>query len=302
MTEWCLSHGIRLLLTAHTRDDQAETVAMRKTRTMSARSLAGIWPVMAWQGVQVLRPLLDRSRAELRDLLVGLGQGWIDDPSNENAKFERVRVRRNLSTAEIPCLAAEADAARAASVADRDQARAWLRRVAVISPFGCVRLPRLAFQALSLPVAEDVLTWALMACGAGQRPERGEVGRMILALRGSGPVRRTLAGALVAARQRDIVVGREPGRLETAPVLIGSDGNCHWDGRFVVTGATGSRVAPAGPTEAGQTAHFGLKHAGLPAFVRHGLPKVLLPCGTALLPHLEPHYGVEVRLSERFAI
>lgn len=102
--------GGRLLLTGHTASDQAETVLMRIRQGsgwyglagMREASLSPVWP--EGQGVLVARPLIGETREHLRVWLKARGLSWIDDPSNENSAFERVRVRRLL--AETPGLAA----------------------------------------------------------------------------------------------------------------------------------------------------------------------------------------------------
>ena len=97
LSAWCKANGVTYLLTGHTMDDQAETVLMRQQRTDTAESLAGIWETAVWDGVKVFRPLLGQSRADLRAYLASLGQPWIDDPSNSDTRFERVRVRQALA-------------------------------------------------------------------------------------------------------------------------------------------------------------------------------------------------------------
>ena len=82
------------ILTAHTADDQAETVLMRARAGSGWRGLAGIaaeasapvWP--EGRGVSLLRPLLHARRAELRAYLTGRGVDWIEDPANINVRFE----------------------------------------------------------------------------------------------------------------------------------------------------------------------------------------------------------------------
>lgn len=87
--------GGGIVLTGHTRDDQLETVAMRAARG-SGRGLAGIAPATLHEGrTWFVRPLLATGRAELRAFLKARGQGWIDDPSNRDRRFERVRVRQD---------------------------------------------------------------------------------------------------------------------------------------------------------------------------------------------------------------
>ena len=95
--------GGHLLLTGHTADDQAETVLMRARQGsgwyglagMRALSLSPVWP--EGEGVWIARPLLGETREDLRTWLDGQGGGWIEDPSNTNPAFERVRVRARLA-------------------------------------------------------------------------------------------------------------------------------------------------------------------------------------------------------------
>jgi tRNA(Ile)-lysidine synthase len=77
--------------TAHTRDDQVETVVMRILRESGARGLAGLYASSA-----TLRPLLDVSRAEVSAYGAEAGARWIEDPTNSSMRFLRNRVRRDL--------------------------------------------------------------------------------------------------------------------------------------------------------------------------------------------------------------
>lgn len=89
--------GGRLVLAGHTADDQAETIYMRRQRG-EGLGLSGIAPLTLYERkVWFARPQLGRRRADLREELRQRGVGWIDDPSNDNDAFERVRVRRELS-------------------------------------------------------------------------------------------------------------------------------------------------------------------------------------------------------------
>jgi tRNA(Ile)-lysidine synthase len=80
--------GLRFVATAHTRDDQTETVLLR---LMRGGSLAGIAPTL---GIFV-RPLLDVRRKELREWLLSEGLEWREDPTNADLRFER-NWTRNL--------------------------------------------------------------------------------------------------------------------------------------------------------------------------------------------------------------
>jgi tRNA(Ile)-lysidine synthase len=68
--------SVHRVATAHTRDDQAETVLMRFLRGSGTRGLAGIHPELRSANGAVVRPLLDIARDELRAYLHSLGQSW----------------------------------------------------------------------------------------------------------------------------------------------------------------------------------------------------------------------------------
>lgn len=136
--------GGRLLLTGHTADDQAETVLMRIRQGsgwyglagMRARSLSPVWP--EGEGVWIARPLLGETRAGLRHWLTGQGEGWMEDPSNANAAFERVRVRALLQAQPERArtvLACQAGFAQLRRIEDAALAR-WLTGSVCLGPDG----------------------------------------------------------------------------------------------------------------------------------------------------------------------
>ena len=105
-----------VVATGHTRDDQAETFLLRLIRGAGSRGLSGIHPAAG----QVVRPLFDVRRRELRDHLAGRDQGFCEDETNRDVAIARNRVRHELipyierafSPGIVEVLAREADAAR----------------------------------------------------------------------------------------------------------------------------------------------------------------------------------------------
>jgi len=86
------SRDADVVATAHTEDDQAETVLLRIVRGAGGRGLAGIRPRRA----HLIRPLLAVSRQELRDTLAARGQDWREDLTNADLTTPRNRVRAEL--------------------------------------------------------------------------------------------------------------------------------------------------------------------------------------------------------------
>jgi tRNA(Ile)-lysidine synthase len=99
--EACRRHGILHLLVGHHADDQAETLAMRAAHDSGPDGLAGMAALVEHREGRLLRPLLSLSRERLTATLVERGISWIDDPSNVDPRFERVRLRQaGFTTAE----------------------------------------------------------------------------------------------------------------------------------------------------------------------------------------------------------
>ncbi len=100
MAAWASRYGIETVALGHTADDQAETVLMRLARKAGVNGLAGMAPRKLREGITWVRPLLGAGRAELRDYLRLQNVSWIDDPSNDDLAFARVRARQVLAALE----------------------------------------------------------------------------------------------------------------------------------------------------------------------------------------------------------
>ncbi|HYZ92159.1 MAG TPA: tRNA lysidine(34) synthetase TilS [Actinomycetota bacterium] len=135
--------GVDWIATAHTRDDQAETVLLRLLR---GGSLAGIAPRRG----PIVRPLLGFGRDELKDWLLARSIRWHEDPSNEDVALERNWVRKVLLPAMrdrrggvAKVLARAADHARADAEALDEIVRALLGRVVVDEAGAFLPMPEL---------------------------------------------------------------------------------------------------------------------------------------------------------------
>ena len=82
--------------TAHTLDDQAETVLGKFLRGAWTEGFSGIHRVVEFAEGRILRPLLGATRAQIEAYLGGLGQGWCEDGSNRDPAYTRNRIRHEL--------------------------------------------------------------------------------------------------------------------------------------------------------------------------------------------------------------
>src|SRR6266516_2983566 len=195
--------GARHILTAHTLDDQAETVLFRLARGSGLSGLAGIARSSALDGMTLIRPLLDIPKARLLSTLKAANIAFIEDPSNQDPRFARTRLRQLAQAI-----------ARAT-----EQALAHLCRKGSTEPREMVMDGR-EFAELPAEIALRVLGRAIGQIGRGGPVELGKLERLLAAVLRSGAtrsrVRRTLAGAMVTADADIIAVERAPPRRTAA--------------------------------------------------------------------------------------
>jgi tRNA(Ile)-lysidine synthase len=251
----------------------------RALGAMAALSPAALWP--EGEGLAIARPLLGVRRAALRRWLRRRGHRWIDDPSNANLAFERVRARAALAALEgagldpMRLVAAAARVRRAAGAIDR-AAGAWLARSAKIE--GAVAwLPR----EIRPGAARARAVWALMAAvGGGAGPPPRPLARLMDRLARPGFRGATLAGCRLSLRGSALELSRDPGALlgrngapGLAPLLLRAGGSAVWDGRARIASPAGAtvtadhavagapRIAPEGAAAVEWLIHARIRHA-----------------------------------------
>ncbi len=119
LNEWAVANAVTWIATAHHTDDQAETLLMRLNRGAGVAGLAG---VRATNG-RIVRPVLGWRRTELAAVVAAEGISPIDDPSNQDLRYDRVRIRQNLAGADW--LDAERLAVSAGLLAEAHTALEW---------------------------------------------------------------------------------------------------------------------------------------------------------------------------------
>lgn len=245
MGAYCRKHDIPALLTAHHADDQAETVLMRVKRGSGWRGAAGIWPqryAPVWPelaGVTLYRPVLSVYRSDLRASLGSLNP--VNDPSNSNADFARVRAREELSgdpqlTTDMLDLSKEMTVGICAEI---DRIRTELRGYHLTHE-GQFSVPRL----IGAPAL------ALIAPIVGG--QSGPANRMRIAEKlaplasgeavpiGGGCIGQWDGEILTLSRDPVAISGRRQGRVSPTamPIQISPEPYV-WDGRFLVSGSAG---------------------------------------------------------------
>ena len=270
--------GADVIAVAHTLDDQAETLEMRKARNPDPPVSGMAAETLLMGRIWTARPFLSVSRQSIRDLLVTRGIAWIDDPSNDNPRYERVRVRQSLEGA-IAAPGAEATMA--------GHMRARLSEAAAGLFDASVRIHGAAVAEIDLeaiaanPDAARYLLKALTAVIGGETHGPGKTALAdILAMAEAPHGARMTAGRCLFERNRTrLFMLRERRGLESIEVLPGT--TRIWDGRWRIENRSGAvvEIGPAGldgePVEA---------FAALPPRLSK-LARLTMPCaGQGALP------------------
>ncbi len=216
------------ILTAHTLDDQSETVLIRMSRGSGISGLAAMARLSALPGdgegqIKLVRPLLDIAKARLIATLRAAKIGFADDPSNRDPRFTRARLRilmvdlarEGLDAHRLARLALRLKRADLSIEAAVDTARAELARPPAAP--AAVAYDAAGYDRLPDEVALRLLDRALASAGDEGPVELGKLEALKAALdsaqkTGNARFRRSLAGAIVTLSGRQITVERAPPR------------------------------------------------------------------------------------------
>ncbi len=246
----CRERGVKTLLTGHTEDDQAETVLMRLKSGGNWRGAAGmsavtpspLWPELA--DINLNRPMLGLSRAHIRRYLSHHSLPYVDDPSNENRGYARIRARDELLLNpklrhDMLTLSGDMQQAR-----EQENLRLQSFFKAHVSgdAFGNIHLSH-------LPSARMLAYLICAASGRDHRPREEALIRLRRMMHADGFNGATLGGASIVSETDGWRISRDPvaavGRHNvTAIPKLDFAERTLWDGRFWLNGK--GSVSPAG--------------------------------------------------------
>ena len=238
LAAWARAQGLGAVALGHTRDDQAETLLLRLARGSGVEGLAAMAEISHHHGALWLRPLLGQSRESLRAYLRARGVAWVDDPSNDNPAYDRVKARRALSALAELGLLPEGLAQTAARLRLAADSLHWAAERAVRDiarmDRGDVLIDRAGLAALPPDMARRIVAAAL--CHVSSAIYRPRLSALIAAL--DAP-RATLHGCLITTRAGQMRISREYRAVQHQCAPLGQP----WDHRWQITAPAGQDVA-----------------------------------------------------------
>lgn len=274
--EGCRAWGIVHLLLGHHASDQAETLLMRVLGHSGPAGLAAMPRLLETPQVRLLRPLLGAPPGRLRATLRQAGIAWVEDPSNQDPRALRGRLR---ALRRDPDGAGEGTAALVLAAAAAGEQRATAERRRARRLAACANLFPEGYAVLAaVPLAPADLAAVLQAVsGAAYPPPTAALARLA-----DRPAPATLAGVrLLRVRDRLLVVreaAAQQGPVVACPGAV-------WDRRFRLDHRArppdGTTLAALG----GDAARL-RRRSHLPAAVLQTLPTLRIDGMLFAVPHL----------------
>ncbi len=238
MADFCKSHAIEHLYTGHTLDDQAETVLMRFARGSGVDGLTGMTRETSNWGISVIRPFIrGETRESLRAILAEFEQTWIEDPTNDDASYDRVKARQLLTHLEplgvtVDSLSRLAHRMAGAKRVLNNEADKLIKSVLEMSPLGFATLDVDALASAEMDTACRVVSRAMSMMTARKYRAHLSFEEQIVALarRREMTGGQTLGGCMFQPFGDRFNILREPARCEVKTPTGQATGM--WDERF----------------------------------------------------------------------
>lgn len=237
IAQWARENGLERIALGHTADDLAETFMMRVARRAGLEGLSAMAERREAHGLTWLRPLLQVRRKTLQTYLEEMGVGWVNDPTNEDQSFERVRMRRLLAELDSGDLPLEAIADTARNLADAEQVVAYSVQAfledATTLDFGDVIFAKSQLLTALPEIRRRAMVHALKwVSGAGYGPRRATTETVMDQVNTGQDT--TAHGCMIVTNNRTVRVTRE----HAAVSAMRCDVADVWDRRWLMTGTT----------------------------------------------------------------
>lgn len=301
MGEWCQKHRASKLFLAHHQGDQAETFLMRLFRGsgidgLSAMKKHSSYPAaLTGEGdVIICRPLLDISKDSLEGYLRDIPHEWIEDPSNHNDSYMRVKVRNLLRNSDIEGLNVGRMAQTAARMGRVQSLLAGLTKDVTQEAVTFLPEGYADVQCAPLLAAHEEISLRCLAflirriSGDKYSPRLTRLEALYGRLNKGDFSGQTLGGCQISGlKNGHVIVSREVAAIQDMRPLE-PDQKIVWDGRFIIENhAIVGRLKrlESDDWKALCLAHDRLKKIKLLKIIRESLPCIISESGEPILPN-----------------
>ena len=240
ISNWAKLNNIKTVLLAHTLDDQVETILMRFTRGSGVDGLVGMKKISKLKGICWYRPLLKMCRDDLRIFLKIKNVQWIEDPTNQDRKYLRVKTRDAIKQLQqfginTNLLINTSKRMENAKAVLNDVAADAFNKYVTLKKWGDVEVNKEIFSSFREDTFLRILAGIIRGIsGSIYRPRYTDLLNFTDAILNKNFKARTLSGVLVRGiNEKKIVLRREP----SYPFFISDlrSKEFIWDGRWKIS-------------------------------------------------------------------
>ncbi|MGL9718269.1 MAG: tRNA lysidine(34) synthetase TilS [Wolbachia sp.] len=242
LTEWCKNNDVKHLLIAHHKNDQAETFLLRLERGSGIDGLSSMDYKSFFNGVHILRPLLDFSRSEIEKYANFHQLKWIEDRSNQDLKYRRTLYRNLLKASDDQRILTERICLTALHMKRAVKALMHYTRLAFndcvnVHDLGYIEIKLSEFYKLPEEIALRLLLYSVMAISSKHYKPRYNslIAIFNKILQRDSDVHCTLSECKIRKYRESILVIREPSKIQEVFARLPLNGPIEWDNRFSCT-------------------------------------------------------------------
>lgn len=233
MTAHCHQLNILTLITAHHREDYIENFLIRKQRKSSPLGLSSS-NINFYNNIRILRPLFDLPKQDLVDYLIKNKIQWFEDQSNYSDKYQRSRIRKEISRQQADfkeAITKEQLAVNLAASQLSSQLVAIIAEAVTINPFGLAIIELTVFSKVVILVKLQLLSFILtIISGNTSLPRAESVSFILSCLEQKQDFIKTLHDCIMKRVGCKLLIYRSFGKKSPLPVKL--DKGIIWDNRF----------------------------------------------------------------------
>ncbi|MGL9682035.1 MAG: tRNA lysidine(34) synthetase TilS [Wolbachia sp.] len=242
LTEWCKNSDVKHLLIAHHKGDQAETFLLRLERGSGIDGLSSMDRKTFFNGIYVLRPLLNFSRSEIEKYANFHRLKWVEDRSNQDLKYRRTLYRNLLKVCDnqetlIGRICLTALHMKRAIKALMHYTRLAFNDCVNVHDLGYIEIKLSEFHKLPEEIALRLLLYSIMAISSKHYKPRYNnlIATFNQILQKDNDLHCTLSECRIRKYKESILVIRESSKIQEVSVNLPLNGPIEWDNRFSCT-------------------------------------------------------------------
>ncbi len=239
LRNWAISNDLECILVGHTLDDQEENLLIRFLRGSGVDGLASMESIVVRNEILWIRPLLKYRKEELRNYLRNNNYNWIDDPSNDDDKYQRVKMRKLLRQLKsdsliAPNFAKTADHMLRASKLSKEIAKQNSKTLLSFNDIGQITFEVEKYSHLfgdtQFRILSGIISWF---SGKFYKPRFSQLENIHSKILNGKLTGATLGGTVFKKENGTIIITRELASVEENHLV--KDKKFIWDNRWLIT-------------------------------------------------------------------